>query len=197
MPRSLRTLWAALLLAAIAGMILPSVAQTQAQATTGIIRGMVTDERATAVAGATVTLRNTETNVTRVVRTTEIGLYVGTLLSLGRYEVSVRAVGFEPVAQRDIVVRVGQVLEVPFSLKRSTTTLAAVTVTDRANTPVDATRTESATTLNDATVGGIPNNGRNFLALTLVTPNVAVTQGPDGDVLSVAGQRGMTEAPPP
>ena len=191
MPRSLRTLWAALLLAAIAGMILPSVAQTQAQATTGIIRGMVTDERATAVAGATVTLRNTETNVTRVVRTTEIGLYVGTLLSLGRYEVSVRAVGFEPVAQRDIVVRVGQVLEVPFSLKRSTTTLAAVTVTDRANTPVDATRTESATTLNDATVGGIPNNGRNFLALTLVTPNVAVTQGPDGDVLSVAGQRGI------
>jgi hypothetical protein len=40
-------------------------------------------------------------------------------------------------------------------------------------------------------VSALPNNGRNYLNLTLLTPNVAVTQGPDGDVLSVGGQRGI------
>src|SRR5207249_12196600 len=40
-------------------------------------------------------------------------------------------------------------------------------------------------------VSGLPNNGRNFLNLTLLTPNVATVQGPDGDELTVAGQRGI------
>ncbi len=176
---------AALLVAA------PAWLHAQAQATTGIIRGLVLDEAGAPVKGAAVLLRNTETNFGRTLRTTESGLYVGTLLPLGRYEVTVRALGFEPNAQRDIVVRLGQVIEVPFSLKRSATEIAAVRISDRANTPVDAAKTENAATLSEAAVAGIPNNGRNFLALTLVTPNVAVTQGPDGDMLSVAGQRGI------
>jgi hypothetical protein len=37
----------------------------------------------------------------------------------------------------------------------------------------------------------LPNNGRNYLNLTLLTPNVAIVQGPDGDELTVAGQRGI------
>src|SRR5207247_5108825 len=40
-------------------------------------------------------------------------------------------------------------------------------------------------------VTNLPNNGRNFLNLTLLTPNVAIVQGPDGDELTVAGQRGI------
>jgi hypothetical protein len=40
-------------------------------------------------------------------------------------------------------------------------------------------------------VKGLPNNGRNYLNLTLLTPNVAITQGPDGDELTIAGQRGI------
>ena len=171
--------------------LLPAALQAQAQATTGIVRGMVRDEAGAAVAGALVTLRNTETNLSRTMRSVESGLYVATLLPLGRYEVTVRALGFESQAQRDIVVRVGQVVEVPFALKRSATELTAVRVSERSTTPVDATKTEATTTLSERVIAGIPNNGRNYLALTLVTPNVAVTQGPDGDVLSVAGQRGI------
>ncbi|MFL5607919.1 MAG: TonB-dependent receptor plug domain-containing protein, partial [Gemmatimonadaceae bacterium] len=49
----------------------------------------------------------------------------------------------------------------------------------------------AATELNAAVVEGLPNNGRNFLGLVLLTPNTAIVQGPDGDELSIAGQRGI------
>ena len=47
------------------------------------------------------------------------------------------------------------------------------------------------TRLPDEVISALPNNGRNYLNLTTLTPNVATTQGPDGDVLSVGGQRGI------
>ena len=185
-PALLRALAATALLVAV-----PAALHAQVQATTGIIRGLVLDDTGAPVVDAVVTMRNAETNVSRTVRTSASGLYVGTLLSLGRYEVTVRALGYEAAAQRDIIVRVGQVFEAaPFALKKAAQQLAAVRIDQTVTTPVDASKTVNSTTVSEAAVAGIPNNGRNYLALTLVTPNVAVTQGPDGDVLSVAGQRG-------
>jgi hypothetical protein len=179
-------------IACIAGAAAPTARlHAQAQATTGVIRGTVTDETRAPVADAPVTLRNQETNVARTLRTSDRGLYVATLLPLGRYEVTVRAIGFEPTTRRDVVVRLGQVVEVPLTLSRQATQLAAVQVSARGATPVNPAQTEAAATLPEEVVKGLPNNGRNFLALTLVTPNVTVSQGPDGDVLSVAGQRGI------
>ncbi len=165
--------------------------QAQAQATTGIVRGTVTDSSGVALSNATVMLRNQETNVSRTVRTSSAGLYVATLLPLGSYEVTVRALGFEPTSRKDIQVRVGVVVEQSFQVARRVTELAAVRISDRSEAPVNVSRTEAATELSEQVVRALPNNGRNFLALTLLTPNVAVTQGPDGDVLSVAGQRGI------
>ena len=40
-------------------------------------------------------------------------------------------------------------------------------------------------------VDGLPSNGRNFVNLTLLTPGASVSQGPDGDELNIAGQRGI------
>src|SRR5213078_1120387 len=56
---------------------------------------------------------------------------------------------------------------------------------------VNVTQSAAATPLDAAAVTGLPNNGRNFINLTLLTPNVAIVQGPDGDELTVAGQRGI------
>ena len=38
---------------------------------------------------------------------------------------------------------------------------------------------------------GLPNNGRNYLDFALLTPGVAISQGPDGDELNISGQRGI------
>ena len=68
----------------------------------------------------------------------------------------------------------------------------AETVTVTTGTPViDTSRTAAATTINQATIDTIPILGRKFEDLLTLTPGVSVVQGPDGDEISFAGQRGV------
>src|SRR4029077_19065791 len=95
-----------------------------------------------------------------------------------------------PTTKSNIVVTLGQTVDLPLILARATAQLAGVTVVAQVPT-VDPTLSAEATHLPAEVVSALPNNGRNYLNLTLLTPNVAITQGPDGDVLSVGGQRGI------
>ena len=159
----------------------------QAQATTGVIRGIVSDPSGNVVVGAQVTVTDVETRFQRTVTTNEKGVFVAPLLPLGTYEVRARALGLGERRQTGIVLRVGETVDL--ALKLEPVELAAVTVT--ATPVVDVSKVESSTRLPNQAVAGLPNNGRNFLNLTLLTPNVAIVQGPDGDELTVAGQRGI------
>jgi hypothetical protein len=182
-----RSLRFPLLLAALS--FTPTLLHAQAQATTGVIRGVATDSSGKPVP-AFVTVRNIETNFTRTVKASDEGVFVTTLLPLGNYNVSARAVGYSPTSKSNVAVTLGQTVDLPLILARTTTQLAGVTVVAQVPT-VDPTLSAEATHLPAEVVGALPNNGRNYLNLTLLTPNVAVTQGPDGDVLSVGGQRGI------
>ena len=162
----------------------------QSQATTGVIRGVVVDSAGEPVSLATVTLRNIETNFQRTLNASDRGIYVAPLLPLGTYEVSARRIGFRPATRRGVTLRVGQSLEVPIVQARQVNELATVAVTGQAP-QIDAGRVEASTRIPEEAVSGLPNNGRNYLNLTLLTPNVALTQGPDGDELSIGGQRGI------
>src|SRR5881296_1214164 len=165
----------------------PTSLAAQAQATTGVIRGTVSDPSGNVVVGALVTLTDMQTRFQRTVTTNEKGVFVAPLLPLGTYEARARAVGLGERRQTGIVLRVGETVDL--ALKLAPVELAAVTVT--ATPVVDVSKVESSTRLPNQAVGGLPNNGRNFLNLTLLTPNVATVQGPDGDELTVAGQRGI------
>src|SRR5947208_5755653 len=173
--------------AALALACWPTSLAAQAQATTGVIRGTVSDPSGNVVVGAQVTVTETQTRFQRTVTTNEKGVFVAPLLPLGTYELRARAVGLGERRQTGIVLRVGETVDL--ALKLEPVELAAVTVT--ATPVVDVSKVESSTRLPNQAVGGLPNNGRNFLNLTLLTPNVATVQGPDGDVLTVAGQRGI------
>jgi hypothetical protein len=168
---------------------LPGVLTAQSQATTGIIRGVVTDQTGSPVGGATVVLRETETNFERTITASTSGIFVAPLLPLGTYEVTVRAVGMQEARRTGLPLRVGETLDLRFSLQQAVA-LEAITVSGDAPV-VDPTRSEAATRLPEEAAKGLPNNGRNFLDLTTLTPNVAIVQGPDGDELTVAGQRGI------
>jgi hypothetical protein len=166
----------------------PSQLHSQAQATTGVLRGTTTDSSGRPIS-ANVTIRNTETNFTRTIKSTDQGIFVATLLPLGNYTVTARALGYVPDNKSNLILNLGQTIEVPLKMARAATELAAVSVLGQA--AIEATKSAEATRLPAAVVSGLPNNGRNYLNLTLLTPNVAVTQGPDGDVISVGGQRGI------
>ncbi|HJS43105.1 MAG TPA: TonB-dependent receptor [Gemmatimonadales bacterium] len=166
----------------------PVVVAAQSQATTGIIRGTVTNPGGTPVAGATVALRETQTGFQRQVTSNERGIFIASLLPLGTYDVTARAVGFNETRRTGVVVRVGATVELALAL--ATIELQAVTV-EAAAPVVDVTRVESATRFSEEAVRGTPNNGRNYLDLTTLTPGVAIVQGPDGDEITVAGQRGI------
>ena len=175
------------LIACMALLYLPTTAHAQSQATTGVIRGFVSDQFNNPIPGAIVTLRETGTNFERVITTSAGGVFTATLLPLGTYDVTVSATGFNEIQRTGIAVRVGATVQLPLQL---VTQLDEVVV--EATTPnVDVTQSETSTRLSEDAVEGLPNNGRNFLSLTKLTPGVAIVQGPDGDELSIAGQRGI------
>ena len=152
-----------------------------------MIRGLVRDQFGTPVAGAEVTLRETRTNYERSLASSDLGRFTASLLPLGAYGVTVRASGWSEVRRTGVRVRVGETVELTITLLP----LMEAVVVEAAAPAVDVTRSGPATRLPEEAVGELPNNGRNFLDLTLLTPGAAIVQGPDGDELSIAGQRGI------
>jgi hypothetical protein len=167
----------------------PTALQAQAQATTGVIRGTVADSTGRPLDNATLSLRHLATNAERTLTTNPSGVFVATLLRVGDYDVRARAVGFQEDRRDSVAVTLGETVEINFALAPQVVQLEELTVS--AEPVVDATRSESATRLGAEAVQGLPNNGRNIFNYTTLTPNVAVVQGPDGDELSIGGQRGI------
>src|SRR6516162_1809161 len=66
-----------------------------AQSFRGTILGTVTDSSGAAVPGATVTIKNLDTGLTRVVTTSEDGSYAAPELPIGTYSVNVEKAGFK------------------------------------------------------------------------------------------------------
>jgi outer membrane receptor for ferrienterochelin and colicin len=162
----------------------------QSQATTGVIEGAVADETGGVLPGATVTLRNTATNYEQVVVTTgPDGRFRALLLPLGPYRITVELEGFARLVREGIDLAVGQTINLRLTLQLSAVE-EEITVTAEAPV-VETSRTEGAVRIDTAAVEGLPNNGRNFLDFTKMTPGVTIVQGPDGDELSINGQKGI------
>jgi len=172
----------------VLALVFPVMVAAQSQATTGVIRGTVTDPSGTAVAGASVVLHETQTGFQRQVTTNERGIFVAPLMPLGTYDVTARAVGFSEARRTGVRLGVGETVNL--NLPLAAVQLQAVVV-EATQSVVEATKVENSTRLPDAAVSRLPNNGRNYLNLTLLTPNVAIVQGPDGDELSIGGQKGI------
>ncbi len=167
----------------------PAAVFAQSQATTGVIEGTVVDPSGAAAPGVTVTLRNTATNFVSVVVTDSGGRFRGVLLPLGPYQVTATLEGFATVVQRGLDLGVGQTLTLQIALKQAA--VSEQIVVTAAPPLIETARTEGSTRIDQLAVSGLPNNGRNFLDYMKLTPGVTVVQGPDGDEISINGQKGI------
>lgn len=166
-----------------------SPAFAQSQANTGTIEGTVTDPTGSAIPNAQVTLTHLGTNFTRVVQTDPEGRFRGLLLPLGPYKVTAKAPNFGTAVREGLDLAVGQSIVLPITLSVSQLD-QVVSVT--AEAPIlESSRVESSTYLDQRSIRDLPNNGRNFLSLVPLTPGVSIVQGPDGDEISINGQKGI------
>ncbi len=169
-------------------MLASAAAAAQTQITTGVIQGTVEDEAGATVPGASVEVRNVGTNLTRTLATDDGGRFVFLQLPPGRYTLTASKQGFATLKQEEFTLTVGQAANLDLRMKVSglneTITVSAVQLIDTAST-------QTTTTLDERAVGNLPVLGRKFEDLLTLTPNVSITQGPDGDEINFAGQRGV------
>jgi hypothetical protein len=187
MEETMKKTWIVVFVLAMA-LTMTNSAWGQAQITTGVIQGTVLDASGGVVPGATVEVKNLDTNFTRTLTTNEDGRFVALQLPPGRYEATVTKAGFARLVQQNITLTVGQSLTLTVNMKVAATT---ETVTVAATPAVDTVRTEMSSTLNILTVSNTPILGRKVEDLLTLTPGVSIVQGPDGDEITFNGQRGI------
>ena len=176
----------------------PSAGAAQAVSSASVT-GTVRDASDAVVPGATVQIRSSDTNRMWQTVADDRGRFRLLYLPVGDYRLSVEIGGFA-TANVNLTLAIGQALDVPIVLK-----LAGVDASVQvfASAPVVETRrAQVAETITPHEVDTLPLNGRNYLDLALLAPNVsrtntrsndrfAETSAVPGTGISVAGQRNL------
>jgi hypothetical protein len=164
--------WIGLALSLVLGLVLLVPSHVSAQAVTGTLLGNVTDSSGAAVPGATVTARETQTNVTRNVVTNETGYYIFASLQNGTYAIEAELQGFKKVIREGVRVDVNTSVRVDLKLE-----VGALneTVEVAAETPLLQTdRTDTGRIIESKMVAELPLTfNRNFQALMVTVPGVS------------------------
>jgi hypothetical protein len=180
------------------GMILLVLgAGTNAQTFRGTILGTVTDTSGAAVVGATVTVKNTDTGLTRVVGTQLDGSYSVPELPVGTYSVTVTNQGFKSGVVSGIAVDVSAERRVDVALQAGD---VAQTIEVNGDTlpQVETTQNVLGGIIESKVVTNLPVNGRDYQKLIYLVPGVAgspdqITDSPGSfGTFSVNGARGRS-----
>jgi hypothetical protein len=158
----------------------------RAQETTGTVTGKITDAQGLAIPGATVTL--TGPQGAKSFTTDADGRYNAPLLVPGTYTIRAELQGFKTVEQANVVVRLGQSIEVPLAMQVGG---MAETVEVTASSPiVDTKSTTVGAVLDSATLANIPV-GRRFSDALYIAPGVTSSGSAGMANPSMAGGSGL------
>jgi hypothetical protein len=155
-----------------------------AQGTDASIRGSVTDSTGKPISGAAIEVRNAASGFLTQLATSAQGRYIASQLPLGGpYRVTVRALGFKPVARDGITLNIGSTVRADFRLQASQVQLQEVTVAAEPARVIE--RNGAVTRIGEAQVRQLPNQDRRFQDLTKLSPLA-------GNGTSLAGARAMS-----
>ena len=147
---------------------IPAFAQLQS----GRIVGTIFDPQRAGIPGATVTVVNTATNITRTAVTDSEGNYVVTPLDPGTYNVTAEIPGFQTTRREGLVLTVGQAARVELTLN-----IGTLSTEVQVTAEVPLLNTESATlseVITNEQIVDLPLNGRGFHELARLTSGVAL-----------------------
>src|SRR5271157_1955646 len=178
-------------------LLVVTAASASAQTFRGIILGTVTDMSGGTVPGATVTIKNVDTGLTRTVTTSDDGNYSAPELPIGNYSVTVEKQGFKTGLISGIKVEVS-------TERRADVTLQAgdlaqkIEVMGEELPMVESTSNTLGGIVESKVVTNLPVNGRDYQKLILLVPGAA--SGPDAitdsagsyGTVSVNGARGRS-----
>jgi hypothetical protein len=150
-----------------------------AQSFTAALRGVVSDPSGAAIAGAKVTVTESDRNISRTFTTDDAGRYVAPNLTPGFYTLSVEAAGFKRHVQSrfELVVQQQATLDVQMQVGDIST---SVEITGEA-TLLNTTMANLGQVIENKYILALPNIGRNPLSLTYMTPGVVGSAGRRGD----------------
>ena len=167
---------------AVAAVLLTGVAF--AQSTTAQLTGAVTDRSGASVPGASITVTNVATGITRTATTSEVGYYTAALLPPGNYSVRIEKQGFRTVTRSGIVLNVDQVVRLDLTLEVGSVS-EAIDVT--ATAPLLESSTSSLGQIIDSKqFSDLPLNNRSALGLLSLSDNVSLGRNFSPDVFNNA-----------
>src|SRR5437016_3584724 len=156
-----------------------------AQVNTATISGTIHDESGAVLPGATVTIQNQDTGLSRTITSNETGRYVAPALSLGNYQVSVQLAGFQNQVRSGIALTVGREAVVDFRLGVGAVTQ---TIEVRGEAPlVELTNATMGGLVDDRTIREMPLNSRSWDTLAYTIPGVVKYGTADGGFNSGSG----------
>ncbi|MGC2418831.1 MAG: TonB-dependent receptor [Candidatus Acidiferrales bacterium] len=180
--------YAALLLVHL--FLLCTALSIEAQVPTGTILGTVKDPSGGAIAGASIKVTNSATDLLRSFTTETDGSYRFPGLPAGTYDLEVVRSGFKNAVQKGLVLTVGQeaVLDITLQVGSNEQT---VTVTAEAPL-IDTTTSSLGGLVTQQKIEDLPLNGRNYTDLILLQPGVTQQTdeqaGTPGSVFSSNGE---------
>jgi hypothetical protein len=153
----------------------------RAQLSTGNISGTVKDSSGAVLPGATVTVLDEDTGVSRTVQSDAGGHFSALSLAIGTYRVTATFKGFETIVHTGILLTVGreEIIDLTMQVGAVSNT---VNVTDKP--PLVEGTTGSLTSLvNATTIRDLPLNGRSYDQLALIQPGATpASPGAPGSV---------------
>src|SRR3979411_1597526 len=160
-----------------------------AQVSGGTISGKVTDSSGALIPGAQVAIRNIATGVTTNLVENEEGVYRGSNLWAGDYEITASAPNFTSFLQKGVTLTVGADLTIDLKLAAGAVT-ATILISDPAP-PVDTTTPTISAVVGERTIVELPLNGRDWTSLATLQPGISSirTQYASGGTAS-RGNRG-------
>ena len=139
----------------------------------GSLSGRVTEASGAAVPNATVTITNLATNTNSSATTDDSGSYSLLYITSGSYRVTVEAKGFKKAVRDDVTVRIGDKLELAFSLEVGAVT-DSVNITSEAPL-LEANSGSAGQVVDQRRIAELPLSDGNPFVLSRLSPGIAYT----------------------